>query len=244
MKLTSLGCWGGYPKASSANSSFLLEEDGFRLLIDCGSGVLAQLQRAIPLEKLDALILSHYHHDHIADVGCLQYAMLIQRQRGERKQPFPIYAHSEGENLFHTLSYKQHTEARRIGAEHSIQLGPWRVEFHPANHTAYCLAMKFIGKKRVIVYTGDTAWSDDLARFAAGADTLICECSLFDEQQGQVPGHMTAGEAGRMAKAADAQHLILTHFPHYGDRRQLLREAKNTYSGWIEMAEEQKTWEW
>lgn len=242
VKLTCLGCWGAYPEGGSANSSFLLEEDGFYLLIDCGSGVLSQLGQVIPIERLSSLILSHYHHDHVADVGCLQYAMLIQHQLGKRDQPLPIYAHGEGENIIHNLSYKQYTEARQIFADQPIQIGPWKVEFCPTNHTAYCLAMKFTGKDHTIVYTADTGWCDELVDFAKGVDTLICESSLYKEQKGQVEGHLTAAEAGELAAKASVKQLILTHLPHYGNQTELVEQAREVFSGSVELTKEQKVW--
>lgn len=71
MNLTPVGIWGGYPKANEATSAFLLEYEGFHCLIDCGSGVLASLQNFLPLAQLDAVVLTHYHADHIADIGSL-----------------------------------------------------------------------------------------------------------------------------------------------------------------------------
>lgn len=77
MKMTVVGFWGGFPEAGEATSGYLFEHDGFRLLVDCGSGVLAQLQKYITPSHIDAVVLSHYHHDHVADIGVLQYARLI-----------------------------------------------------------------------------------------------------------------------------------------------------------------------
>ena len=78
MNIIPLGIWGGYPKANSATSSFLIEHEGFHCLFDCGSGVLSSLQNYIELDQLDAVVISHYHADHIADIGSLQYSRLIQ----------------------------------------------------------------------------------------------------------------------------------------------------------------------
>lgn len=244
MKLTCLGCWGAYPAAGSANSAFLLEEHNFRLLIDCGSGVLSQLQRLISIDQLDALLLSHYHHDHIADIGCLQYAMMIQSILGNRNQTLPIYAHAEEENLFHTLTYKEFTTGHRISPQQLAQIGPWKVEFCRTNHPVYCLAIKMISPSATLVFTADTGWSDTLIDFCREADALICEASLYKEQKGQVQGHLTSEEAGLLAKKAGVKQLILTHLPHYGDPTQLVKEAQEVYTGSVELAKEQRQWKW
>jgi ribonuclease BN (tRNA processing enzyme) len=62
MKITPIGIWGGYLKANSATSSFLIEHDGLHCLIDCSSGVLLSLQNYLPLEKQRAVVISHYHY--------------------------------------------------------------------------------------------------------------------------------------------------------------------------------------
>lgn len=244
MKLTCIGTWGAYPEAGEATTSFLLEEGNSRILLDCGSGVLSQLQRIIPIEKLDALVLSHYHHDHVADIGCLQYALLIQTILGKRSKPLPIYAHAEEENpLFSTLTYNDYTKGIRVYANQPIQIGPWDVDFCPTVHPAYCLAAKFSHQGRSIVYTADTSWSEELVSFSKGAEMLICEASLYNEQKGKVAGHMTAGEAGQLALQAGVKRLILTHLPHYGDHQQLVQQAQEIFTGEIHLADSLSSWE-
>jgi ribonuclease BN (tRNA processing enzyme) len=87
MKITTIGWWGAYPNAGQATSGYLLESEDFSVLIDCGSGVLTQLQHYTTLQAIDAVVLSHYHADHVADIGCLQYAARILMDLGQRKQP-------------------------------------------------------------------------------------------------------------------------------------------------------------
>lgn len=69
MKVTVIGCYGGFPTANEATSGYLFQSGDFSLLVDCGSAVLSKLFGYVPAEKLDAVVLSHYHHDHIADIG-------------------------------------------------------------------------------------------------------------------------------------------------------------------------------
>lgn len=69
MKITVIGMWGGYPKKDGPCSGYLVEQDGFSMLIDCGSGVLVKLQEFIDLNEINDVLLSHYHYDHASDVG-------------------------------------------------------------------------------------------------------------------------------------------------------------------------------
>jgi ribonuclease BN (tRNA processing enzyme) len=88
LKLTIIGPWGGYPKVNEASAGYILEHDGFNLLIDCGSGVLSKLQQYIKPTDLDACIISHYHPDHNADIGVLQHALLIDMYLTGNKKHF------------------------------------------------------------------------------------------------------------------------------------------------------------
>ncbi len=68
MKLTVVGCSGSFPSAESACSSYLVEADGYRLLLDMGNGALGVLQRYVDPLTLDAVFLSHLHADHCLDL--------------------------------------------------------------------------------------------------------------------------------------------------------------------------------
>ncbi|WP_126425454.1 MBL fold metallo-hydrolase [Brevibacillus marinus] len=236
MKLTILGYWGAYPSAAAATSGYLLESAGAKILLDCGSGVLAQLQHHIALEELDALVLSHYHADHLADVFCLQYATMILMQLGKRKKPLRIYAPQAVRECYRRMEYGAYCEARPIADGLSLEIAGLRFSFVRTRHPVPCLAMRIASASGVLVYTADTAWDQRLLAHCKRADLLVAEASLYDEQYGQVEGHLTAGEAGKLAALADAQKLVLTHLPHYGDHQRLLQQAACHYQGTSELA--------
>ena len=77
MRLTIIGCSGSFPGPDSPASSYLLEADGFRLLLDLGSGAIGALQRHVGLYDIDAVCLSHHHSDHCLDMSCLAVARTI-----------------------------------------------------------------------------------------------------------------------------------------------------------------------
>lgn len=236
MNLTVLGCWGAYPKAGEATSGYLLQTDRHRILIDCGSGVLAQLFKYIDVAQLDAVILSHYHHDHFADIGCLQYAALIASQLGKRGTPLPIYGHSQSDR-FRELTFGRFTEGSEIKPGEPLELAGLRVDFQQTVHPVCNLAMKFQYGGKTFAYSGDTAYSEELIPFLKGSDLLLCESSLYEGQPGKEIGHLSAPETGRLAQEAAVQKLVLTHFPHYGELSGLREQAAQYYQGSIEMAE-------
>lgn len=242
MDITTIGIWGGYPNKNEATSSFLIEQDGFRCLIDCGSGVLAAVQNYSKLSELDAVIITHYHPDHVADIGVLQHAAMVGMQLKEWKTPLPIYAHDRDKAGFETLFYKGVTEGKALSVSQPIQLGPWEVSFCETVHPVYCLALKFTSNGKSAVFTADTAWKEELVDFASGADFIAAESNLYEKYVGLIQGHMSGRQAGELAARAGVKQMVLTHLPQYGELGEILESAKTAFSGDVEFAEIGRTY--
>lgn len=238
MKLTVIGYWGGYPKKNGASSGYLLEHDGFKLLLDCGSGVLAKLQNVVQPEELDAVILSHYHSDHIADIGVLQHARLIQGYLGKPMTVLPIFGHHFNQNEFTKLTYKEITKGVAYDPSGNLSVGPFQISFLKTDHPVPCYAMRIEADEQTLVYTGDGSYKSELIDFCKQANLLLCECNFYGDQDGKQAGHMTSIEAGELAQQALVKELCLTHLPHFGKTKQLISEASSKYTGIIKMAEE------
>ena len=89
MRLTVLGSCGAYPEAGQACSGYLVEHDGFRLLVDLGYAVVPELLRHLTAAGVDAVFISHGHPDHCADLNPLLRARVLG---GEALPPLPVYA--------------------------------------------------------------------------------------------------------------------------------------------------------
>ena len=95
MRLTIVGCAGSFPGPDSAASCYLIEADGFRLVMDLGSGALGPLQRYCGLDEVDAVCLSHLHGDHCLDMCGYSVARTVPSGRpaapaaGLRARPAP-----------------------------------------------------------------------------------------------------------------------------------------------------------
>ncbi|WLR44222.1 MBL fold metallo-hydrolase [Bacillus carboniphilus] len=239
MKVTVIGFWGGYPNKGEASSGYLIESANFKLLVDCGSAVLSQLQKYIAIVEIDAVILSHYHHDHIADIGPLQYARLIQQS--EVNKILPIYGHPFNQEKFQCLSYKDVTCGTAYQPNRLLTVGPFSISFLQTDHPVDCYAMRISDGNATIVYTADSSFKEDFIPFAKEADLLLSECNLYADQNGAPIGHMTSTEAANIAQKAKVKELWLTHLPHSGDLNQLIEEAKTVYDGAVSLAEEGKT---
>lgn len=238
MKLTIVGFWGGYPKVNEASSGYLLEHEGFKLMIDFGSGVLAKLQNFVQPEELDALVLSHYHPDHIADIGVLQHARLIQGFLGKKSPQLPIYGHTQDKHEFAKLTYKNITKGIAYDPAIKLNIGPFTISFISAVHPVTCYAMRIEAGGKSLVYTADTSFKEEFIPFASGADLLLSECNFYGNQDGKGAGHMNSHDNGKLASEAGVKQLIMTHLPHYGEIDQLVTEASTEFNGPITLARE------
>lgn len=243
MKLTVVGYWGGFPAANEATTGYLLESNGFSLLIDCGSAVLSQLQNYMDPTELEALIISHYHHDHVADIGPLQYARMIKTILGECNQELPIFGHALDTEGFSRLTKAPYTKGIAYDPDKVLTVGPFSISFLKTKHPAICFAMRITDGQNTIVYTADSSYQEEFIPFSEKADLLISECNLYAEQDGTNPGHMNSHDAATIAKRAEVKKLLLSHLPHFGDHQQLVEEAKEVYSGPIELAKSGWVWE-
>ncbi|WP_377891376.1 MBL fold metallo-hydrolase [Alkalihalobacillus sp. R86527] len=243
MKVTVLGPWGGYPKAGEASAGYLVQKEGFNLLVDCGSGVLAQLQHYLPVEEIDAVIISHYHPDHIADIGVLYHGRLIQSKISKELPELPIYAHPHNKEEFNKLSHEPYTVAKPYKEDEELKVGPFTITFLKTAHPVTCFAMRISDGEKDMVFTADSSYLKEFEEFARGADLLLCECNLYSHMDGSKMGHMNSIDAGTIAKAANVGTLMLTHLPHFGVLEELEKDAKQYFDGKVVLAASGLTWE-
>lgn len=235
MKLTVIGSQGAYPAAGRPTSGYLIQSDGFSMMLDFGSGILMKLHEYLEINNLDAVCLSHYHPDHVADIGVLQHAVKVQTDLGNKTKKLPIYG-LPGKTFFDSLTYHSYTEGRVIDPDVSLAIGPFNCAFMINPHPDGGCSMRISDGSHSLVYTGDTGWNEKLIDFAANCDLLLCEASLFNQFKGRVSGHLTSGEAGVLARKADVGQLALCHFPHFGTTEVLKSEAEEEFRGILTLA--------
>lgn len=243
MKLRIIGFWGGYPGEDGASSMYVLEKDGFLLVLDVGSGGLAKFQKYYDVTDIDAVLISHYHADHIADVGVLQHACLVRSYMTKMDEELPIYGHKEDEDNFYKLNH-DFTKAVRYDPNNVLKIGPFFIRFLKTKHSVPCYGMRITDGKHTMIYTADTAYQDEWIKFSLDADLLLTECNFYAGQEdlAQEAGHMTSKQVAKIAKEANVKEVILTHLPHYGNRNDLIKEASEVYDGKITLAYEGLVW--
>ncbi|MBO4379221.1 MAG: MBL fold metallo-hydrolase [Clostridia bacterium] len=219
MKLTVLGCNGPYPEPGGACSGYLLESGETRVLIDCGTGVLARLTAIMPPEKLDAVILSHLHYDHMSDM-----LPLIYKLQGAGKK-LPVYA-PEGPQPVRALLESGY-DVHDIDTLDAI--GDLKLSVLPVRHPAPCRAVRALSGDCVFCYTGDTNTCDTLADFVRGCDLLLADGCFPVSQWAENKPHLSAYLASEVAAKADVERLVITHFTPGTDRETLLAEAQKCY---------------
>lgn len=225
MKLTALGVWGGYPTRDAGTTSYLLQsEEGFNLLLDAGSRAVTELEHELSPNDLDAIILSHYHEDHIADLGALRQYRQLQTVKPEI---LPIYGHQENEYEFSKLALENVSEGIAYDVENGTSVGPFDIQFLKTVHPVICYAMRIVERAtgQVLVYTGDTGYFAGLVDFSKDADILLADVYFFKDKA-KMPNHLSSVEAGEIAAQANVKKLILTHLPQVGDLQVLREEAQ------------------
>jgi ribonuclease BN (tRNA processing enzyme) len=245
VKLTVLGCSGSVPGPDSPGSGYLVEADGYRLLIDLGHGAFGALQRHVDPAAVDAIVVSHLHADHCIDltayIVALRYGANERFRSRGKEQRIPLVGPSGTrdrlEAAYDPLARKLHLHELFGFSTHSDgELGPFRVSYAPMNHPTPTCAIRIGHGGRSLVYSADTGESPELVSLAKGADTLLCEASFMPADE-YVPNlHLTGRQAGEHAEKAGVGRLIITHVPPWGSPEVAAAEADTAYRGGIELA--------
>lgn len=230
MRITVLGNNGPFPSAGGACSGYLLTEGDKRILIDCGNGVLSNMQKFVRIEELDAIILTHLHSDHMSDMMVLRYAVQIKMNRGHAIKPIDVYAPSEPQEEFSRLNIAGVYNLKPITAELVLNFGEMKLEFREMVHPVKCYALSASSKGKRFVYSGDTSWNEGIIEFSQSADLIMLDAGLLskDKTSDNVP-HLTARECGIVAQKANAGRLLLTHFWPEDDVTDHLAEARESF---------------
>lgn len=267
-RLVLLGTQGGpfirsYTQTPSAN---LIVYKNIPFVIDTGYGTTFKLKEAgVNLSTLKYVFITHLHSDHYLDLGPLLYNAWI----AGLTEPINVYAPAGIHPLLNAywesnrfdidtrIKDEGRPDIRNLVIAHEVAEGIQiaRPDFeisaikniHPPIDTSY--AFKFKLGKKIIVFSGDTAYHPALATFASGADYLIHEVMYgpaVDEMAKRRPNatkliasikshHTSAEDAGRIAKAANVKTLILNHFVPPDDKslnnRVWIDAVRSTFTG-------------
>jgi ribonuclease BN (tRNA processing enzyme) len=239
MRVTVIGCAGSFPGPDSPASCYLLEAEGFRLVMDMGNGALGVLQRHAELFGVDAVCLSHLHADHCVDLG--SYWVARQYASEGPRPPIPVYgprgtasrvAGFGGEDVALVLARFDFVDL----APGAFEIGPFRVTVDHMNHPVETFGFRLEHAGWNVTYSADTGESDALVRLAEGTDLLLCEASFLEGPDNPANLHLTARQAAGYAARAGVGQLVLTHLVPWNDQERTLAEAARTYQGPLSLA--------
>jgi ribonuclease BN (tRNA processing enzyme) len=240
MRLTVLGCAGSFPGPESACSAYLLEAEGFRLLIDFGTGSLSALQRFCGLYTIDAILLTHLHADHIFD-AC-SYVVARRYAPAGPLPRIPVYAPPGApERLATAYGGPDEGPIDDVYSFYTLQpgsfpIGPFQVIVDRVNHPVETYGVRVEHGGRALAYSADTAACEALVRLAHGADAFLCEASYLDGMDNPPDLHLTGREAGEHAAKAGVGRLLLTHLvPAWGSELSTLEAASSAFAGPVEI---------
>jgi ribonuclease BN (tRNA processing enzyme) len=242
MRLTVVGCSGSFPGPESAASCYLLEADGFRLVIDMGNGSLGALQRYAPLFGVDAVALSHLHADHCVDL--YSYSIARTYAPAGPQPPIPVYGPAgtrERIGLIHGPDGDDGVAKRftfETLAPGSMRIGPFDVTLAHMNHPVETFGFRFAHGGRTLAYTGDTGETDAVTGLARDADVFLSEAAFLDGPDLPPDLHLTARQAAGYASRAGAGRLVLTHLQPWNGRDAAREEAAGYFPGGIDVAVE------
>lgn len=219
MRLQFLGCGDAFGSGGRFNTCFLVTGASSTFLIDCGASSMVAMRRfGVDPNTIDAVLISHLHGDHF---GGLPFLILDAQFASRRSRPLTVagppglrrrldetmealFPGSTGLIRRFDVVVQELTPEVEASVD-GIAVTPFVVD-HPCGAPPFALRIVCDGK--VIAYSGDTAWTDNLIPAARGADLLVCECYGFDRP---VPHHLDLLTLRRHRDALQAKRLILTH---------------------------------
>jgi ribonuclease BN (tRNA processing enzyme) len=244
VKVTVLGCSGSVPGPDSPASGYLVEAEGFRLVLDLGHGAFGALQQYVQPSDVDAVVISHLHADHCIDltayIVALRYGGDGYRCGGPDGR-IPLIGvpgtRDRLEAAYDPLARKLSLhEIFTFATPTAGELGPFTMSYAPMNHPTATNAVRIEYEHRSLVYSADTGESPELVALAEGADVLLCEASVGPDEELVPDLHLTGRMAGEHADKAGVERLIVTHVPPWNSPDVAADEAAAAFHGPVEVA--------
>ena len=235
-----LGSEPAWPSASRACSGFLVQTAETTLLVDCGTGVFERLRAVLQPEELTAVVISHLHFDHWADLIPFRYYLAFAaRPAVQPGLHLPPGALEKMQSIVEQIDpaprfFADVFETSEYDPSGELRVGDLLITFHRTRHPIETYALKLTSGTKTAVYSADTGWAECIAAFAQAADLFVCEAT-WGTDGGNADVHLSGAEAGRLAKLAGVKKLLLTHLAE-PKAEDAVRAARREYDVSVEYA--------
>ena len=248
LRLTVLGSSGGCPGPGNPASGYLIRHGATTIWCDAGSGTFMGLMDHVDPDDIDAIVISHVHTDHCADLVAF-YGYMAYGPSGTipvpvylppmTVEPIASFVRAEGEHVFFMTM-----EFHEVAAGDSVTVGSIDVSFAETNHPVPTIASRYEASGRSLAYSGDTGPGGGYPELLDGCTAALCEATIQGQRDTQTyPYHLTAAEAGAVAANAGVERLILTHLSPTLMPQTSLAEAAATYGSLPDLAVPGSTFE-
>ncbi|MCZ4496803.1 MAG: beta-lactamase domain protein [Thermoleophilia bacterium] len=221
------------------NSGFLLEAGDSRILVDCGSGVIARYLALFGAKQpIDAVVITHVHADHCLDLVPLKYGISLGTLDWQPQLWLPPGARRRLDRLVSTWDgggdfFEDAFEVREYDPGEAFRVGAFDCSSIEVPHYVESFALRFEHEGSSFGYTADLGPNEQIIPFMQGVDVLLAEAALPEDADLSAPdrGHITASEAGQIAASAAAHSLLLTHVPIENGFDAALTAARSKFVG-------------
>lgn len=235
LSVTVLGTSGSYPGPGAACSGYLVRAGDLALLVDAGPGTIANLQEHVGLAELDAVVLTHSHPDHWTDLMVVRTALKWDLERTE----VPVFGPDEVRHMAETVAQSGLEPTfrwRTVRDGDTATVGPVTLTFSATDHYVETLAVRVDHAGSSVAYSADTGPGWSFAALGPGIDLAICEATYATAAELGEVLHLSAEQAGAMARASGVRRLVLTHFHPGADPEVHRRHAEATFGAPVSIA--------
>ncbi len=204
MKLTVIGNYGPYPTKKGTATSCYLFEDKVKILLDFGSGSIANLSSVCDIEDIDYIFVSHLHFDHTSDLLPLRYLL------SDKKKKMKIITQFSDSEYYKILFDAPQFEVINVDKNSTLNIGNLELSFFETKHPVQNLGIRIQGDK-TFIYTGDTVYYNGIENDLKGADVVLIDALKDNDFLGP---HMRTVEAQQLQQQLGGTY-ILTHESNY-----------------------------
>lgn len=242
---TILGSGAALPTGNRRCAAQVLNINGFKLLVDCAEGTQDRIRQChLRLQSINTIVISHLHGDHF--FGML--GLLSTMQLCGRTEPLTVVAPRGARQVVETtfeltgnhIDYPVEWNEMDFteGVQRVFENNRCTIDAFPLVHSVPTYGFRItevprgVGEPRVYAYCCDTAYTEAILPHIAGADLLCLECTFADElaELAATRLHLTAGQAGSLARQAGVRQLLLTHISaRYKEPELLLTQAMTEF---------------